>query len=227
MAFARIAGGSAGSTIGGTTGLINAAGANLGILVPGWFAGGITNVTVTDSNLNTWTNRSHTLSSTPFGLDIWDCQGTFTNAMTVSVTAGNTFFCSFGVQFYSGAASTAFDAAVAAAGSGHQASLQPGNLTSPGNGYLRVVGNNLTDNQTSTLPTCSGFTLQQSMNWLSGNYEGFELFDLIESAAQTLNPTVTGFNGTLENIVAQGLWAPASAPPATVFGSTLSMMGVG
>lgn len=194
----------------GTSGAANASGANLGVLVLGWYNGPSPTWTITDNSGggNTWTRRVHALTPTPFGFDIWDCQGgTFINGMTVTVSpstgVGAVVAFSFGVAFYSGVAvSSPLDGSNSVAGSSHTSTIQTGSLTPTQIGDLLVAGLIITDSQTGipgAITINNSFTIEQQNPWVTGTNEGFALADLIYGSTSAINPTWSGLNGSVEN----------------------------
>jgi hypothetical protein len=210
---------------GSPTGAANASGSNLAVIMMSWYdGGGSLTPAITDTGGHTWTQRLYAITSgIRYGFAVYDAQGSFSNGVTVTV--GGLSAASYGVGYYSGAATTAYGNGVIFSGSSHTSTIQPGSLTAPGNGYLYVSGVSQTDGQTGTATVNSGFTVEQSVGFAPN--EGHAYADIIQTTAAALNPTWSGLNGGNENQATLAYWAPSGGGGGGVTPHLGALLGVG
>lgn len=229
MAFALIGStGLCGANTTDTTGSINASGADLGVISIAGYIGFDTWV-VTDSNGNTWTQRVHGVTGDNHANDLWDCQGTFSNGMTVTVNGahGNSTYFAAAVQFFSGSQVSAWGGSSnAAVGAGTTGS--PGAITPSAANSLIVTGIALADSQTfgGAGAINSGFTIDAQYDGSVPRSVGFA--HLIQGAAASVTPGWSGlsFSGS-QNVSDIGYWlASTGGGGGGARPNRLPMMGV-
>lgn len=173
-----------------TTSAIDTTGANLIVIVDGYYAGagGGTLLAPTDNKGNTYTGltRKSTTNST---CRIWYCASptvgsghTFTLSASLGIIAGG-----IAVQAWSGANIAPFDVENGTTNAG-VTSVQPGSVTPNNNNSLIIAGVS-TDGAGSSFAINSSFTVSDSANYSGGNNDGIGAAYFVQGAAAAINPT--------------------------------------
>lgn len=164
-----------------TTGSLNTTGANLIVVVAGWFGGTVGSVT--DSKSNTYTALFDN-SAGSRGVQLYYCYApTVGSGHTVTLAAG---FPAVDVLVFSGAAASPFDQ------ESHDVVSQPGSITPSEDNCVLVLG--CVDSDTGTRTVDQSFTVGDQ-NDNAGNSVGTLSAYLIQTTAGAKNPTVSPGSG--------------------------------
>ena len=185
--------GSKNQNLGGNGGTTSAAvdttGANLIVIT----IGSGTDITITDSEGNTYTTAVARTGSTFGGrARIAYVYNPTTSASHTWTASGSGEAVAICVRWYSGAASSPLDQTNSSQGSG--GTRQPGSITPSEDNCLVVTGVGVFTVSTATID--SGYTVQGTLVGSSSFSWGMSLADIIQTTATATNPTWTVTDGT-------------------------------
>jgi hypothetical protein len=169
----------------GTSGARNTIGANLIEVSVKWYNGVTADVTVSDSEGNTWvplTKYSNATSSE--SVRKWYCLSPTTSATHTFTVTGTATYCVINVHSFSGVAS--FHSEAGSNGTGSTA--QAGSVTPSANGAVIIASIN--GDSTTSFAIDSGFSEQGSVYGGGNNIAGAAAY-LIQATAGAVNPTWT------------------------------------
>jgi len=209
MAFSLVAhGGTSGLTSPLTTAGANTTGANLIVLCIAQYPL-LTIGTVSDSKGNTWIPLT-AKQSTPAYTQLFYCLSpTVGTGHTFTLDNGGSIAGSIAFQAWSGADASGYDQENGATASA-AATIQPGSITPPGNGYLFVTGLCSSDGTSGANSINSSYTISDDFPFVAFTSEGNALAYFVQGTAGALNPTWTVGAGTGELTAAAATFKPAA-----------------
>lgn len=182
--------GTAGTANGVTSGNINTTGANLLIVNAAWYSAGAADVTLTDSNSNTWTALT-TQASTLVSQRLYYCYGaTVGSGHNFTLSATNSYP-SIQVIALSNMSSSPLDQNTGSTTGGAWTTKQPGSITPTQGNTVVVVGLSFEANSAGAISIDGSYTISNTVAHGSGTNEGGSLAYQIFTSASAQNPTWT------------------------------------
>ena len=187
---------------------IDTTGANLIVVAVSWFGIGAV-PTLTDSNGNTWTQRTAYGGANDDHV-LYYCSNPTVGAGHTFTAAKTSSYPTISVAAFSGAASSSPYSAESGAYAAAVATAQPGSVTPAGDKYLVITS--ATWSSALTAAVDSGFNIAAQTNFSSGNHMGGGIAYLVQDTAAAVNPTWSG--GTTSWSVALATFIPGGGASA-------------